>query len=67
MSNRAELDWVARLRAAGYHVTAATRDELPPPAHTLPPKRTAALRGFRRSLRRLVPRSRNAGVPHAVP
>jgi hypothetical protein len=42
MPDRAELDWVARLRAAGYHITPATRDDLPPPEHTLPPRRTAA-------------------------
>jgi len=29
---------IARLRAAGLQVTAATRDYLPPPRYTIPPK-----------------------------
>ncbi|HEX6750161.1 MAG TPA: hypothetical protein VF092_22905 [Longimicrobium sp.] len=66
MSHQVELDWVARLRAAGYHVTAATRDDLPPPVHTLPPRGAAAFAGIRHLLGRLFHR-RSAGVPYAVP
>jgi len=31
-------DLIARLRARGLVITAATRDTLPPPRHTIPPK-----------------------------
>ena len=33
-----EADLVARMRAAGFTVSAATRDTLPPPRYTIPPK-----------------------------
>ena len=65
MPHCAEHDWVARLRAAGYHVTAATRDGLPPPEHTLPPRQAATLRGIRRTLGRLLLARRSGRVRHA--
>jgi hypothetical protein len=56
--------YIARLRASGLKITSATIDYLPPPEHTLPPKRglfgyiawriISALR-FRRSKHALVP------------
>jgi len=61
-----EPDWIARLRDAGLTVTPAVHDDLPPPVHTLPRRRTATLRGFWRALRGMFPGGREPRrVPHA--
>jgi len=63
---RVEPDWISRLREAGYTVTPAIRDGLPPPVHTLPDRRAAAVRGFWRGLRRMFAGGREPRrVPHA--
>jgi hypothetical protein len=61
-----EADLVARMRAAGFTVRAATRDYLPPPEHTIPPKHflsdvRAGLRRFSNTARR--PKTKHAAVP----
>jgi len=63
--DRVEPEWIERVRAAGYRVIPATRDDFPEPEYTLPSRRTALLQGIRHHLRRLLPRSGSDRVPHA--
>jgi len=64
MAEQTVPDWIARMRAAGYVVTPATRDTLPDPEHVLP-ARVGYLRHRVRGIRRLLRPHRSPHPGHA--
>ena len=66
ITDRTEADLVARMRADGFTVSAATRDILPPPDHLLPSRQSfsrvrSGFRWFSSLVRR--PRVKHAAIP----
>lgn len=59
------VELVERLRAAGYEVLPATRDTLPEPEHTLPPRRQGLKRLRNAMVRLWSSTSNHVRVKHA--